>query len=75
MKRRPAHRHQGLGLRQHAGGVRSQITAQTEFLAGEHDRGAVVSNRTADQNAIAGAHKLQSVTGPVRRNPTPVAAR
>jgi hypothetical protein len=54
--------HQSLGLRQYAGSVRCQITAQAEFLPREQDCRAVIANRTADENAIASVHTIHGKT-------------
>ena len=55
----PCQPHQGLRLRQHTRRVRFEVAAQPEFLARQHDRRAVVADRTADYDAIAGTHKIR----------------
>jgi hypothetical protein len=41
-----------------------EVAAQPEFLAREHDRGAMLADRAADQYTIAGAHAVQRETSP-----------
>ena len=58
--------HKSLGLGQHAGSVRVEVAAQAKFLAGQHDRGAVIADRAADQYTIAGAHLIETESDPAR---------